>query len=114
MRVRELTLSGADKKANVSWTAWQGFWSQRGVPLQRRLRVFRAVIRGSLLSGLEAWCPTASGVQLLERSLCKKLRYLLLGDDRGKSNDWLRTHCNMPTMDSCLLQRRLMFFFTAS
>ena len=76
--------SGADldrclQKANVTWTAWRGYWAERGVPLQRRLRVFRAAMHGSLLSGLEAWSPSAAGVQLLERSVLQEITIPALG-----------------------------------
>jgi len=64
----------------------------------------------SLAGGLDTCILTTSQEHRLEGNLCKKMRFMLKGLARRKSNCWLRTTCGIPTLASTLRIRRLRLF----
>lgn len=68
--------------AHTAWRAMQGWWRTPHVQLKNKVMVFRSLILGSLLSGLEAATLTQNDVAQLERvqmkyvrSICGKFAY---------------------------------------
>ena len=68
--------------AHTTWRAMQGWWRTPHVQLKNKVMVFRSLILGSLLSGLEAATLTQNDVAQLEwvqmkyvRSICGKFAY---------------------------------------
>ena len=95
------------RQAAASWCAHHGLWVNPGVPLQFKAKVFRATVQSALQAGLDIAILSAQDLRKLESSSCKKLRCMMLGAARGRTNEWTREQCGVYTMRSLLQQRRL-------
>ena len=84
------------------------FWLDVSIPLRWRSEVFCATVQRSTIGGLEICCITASMLRRLEGSITKRLRLLLRGDARHRSNNWVRAQCHCYTITSLLLVARLI------
>eukprot|EP00930_Biecheleria_cincta_P018173 TRINITY_DN14246_c0_g1_i1.p1 TRINITY_DN14246_c0_g1~~TRINITY_DN14246_c0_g1_i1.p1 ORF type:complete len:1411 (-),score=180.44 TRINITY_DN14246_c0_g1_i1:1000-5232(-) len=65
--------------ASRAWKAFGSFWSRSAVQQKIRISVFKAVVRTTLLTGLEAVALSREMIHLLETFQNKHLRKLLCG-----------------------------------
>ena len=70
---------------------------------------FCATVECATIGGLGTCCLTPTLLRRLEGSIAKRLRLLLRGDARYRSNNWVRAQCHCYTITSLLLVARLKF-----
>ena len=115
--------------ARRAWIAFGKFWCHSSIHQKFRRSVFMAVVRSSLLVGLEAAVLTREQVDALESQQCKYMRKILCGQAclklhninalgqattrfRALPNDRVRELLHIPTVESELLARRLSWLQT--
>eukprot|EP00972_Heterocapsa_arctica_P059848 8827035-Heterocapsa_arctica.AAC.1 len=95
------------RKAGIAWRTLGQVWYVQGVALRVRLLLFRSVVLGCLLSGLESLVLTQWELARLERFQTGKLRTLLHAHAYRQTNEWVRTQTNTPTIASVLTVKRV-------
>eukprot|EP00972_Heterocapsa_arctica_P030931 4549024-Heterocapsa_arctica.AAC.1 len=95
------------RKAVIAWRTLGRVWYVQGVTLRVRVLLFRAVVLGCLLSGLESLVLTQWELARLERFQVGKLRTLLHGQAYRQTNEWVRMQTNTPTVTSVLTVKRV-------
>ena len=96
--------------ANAAWCAHHALWGCLDVSQTRRVVTFKSLVYTRLTNGLEALCLSKSELRKLEASVMKKLRRILCGSGRGRTNSSIRAECDVPTVTSFLRCRRLKLF----
>jgi hypothetical protein len=94
-------------KAKRAWHSLGRFWTTVRIGCCVRVTMFKALVLGTLLSGLESEVLVYSHYVSLERVQCKYARVLMTGDAMYHSNAWVRTRLKVPTSQSLLCARRV-------